>query len=178
MQRGVQIFANTFELRRPRRQWVRLAGVQHVAHRQPDRVQIVLYTQQLQRVSPVPVDHFTLQFAQTGKLHPDVKRVRHHGGERDDQPEEKPRRRRALRRRWHEERIPQADAWRRTRSNRNIIATANVSGTSKPTLKLPACTETNPTNHGPKADPTDDMENINPPRRTALAPYQRESHET
>jgi hypothetical protein len=83
-QRVVQICANALELRGPRRQRIGLIVVQHVAHRQGQRVQIVLDAKQLQRVFPVAVHQIVLQFAQAGDLPRDVSRVSNHGRQRDD----------------------------------------------------------------------------------------------
>ena len=49
-QRVIQIRVDALELRGPRDQRIRLVGIQHVSHRQPHRIQIVLDAQQLQRI--------------------------------------------------------------------------------------------------------------------------------
>ena len=64
-QRIVQIAADALELRRPRGQRIPGFGIQHVAHRQPQLVQIVLDPQQLQRFTPVAIRQFGLQPAQS-----------------------------------------------------------------------------------------------------------------
>ena len=47
LQPGVQILMNAFELSRPGRQRIRFRGVQHVAHRKRNGIEIVLDAQQL-----------------------------------------------------------------------------------------------------------------------------------
>ena len=64
LQRVVQIEADAIELRRPRDQRIGLAGVQHVAHRERELIQIVLDAQQLQRVAAVPIGEIGLQTSQ------------------------------------------------------------------------------------------------------------------
>ena len=176
-QRGVQVFANALELRGPGGQRIRFAGIEHIAHRQPGGVQVVLHAEQLQRIAPVTVHHLALQLAQAGELRSDVERIRNNGSERDEQPEKKPGRRRALRGRLHDERIPQAAASRRRSSTRQIIVTMPKSGTSSPTGRLPEIFETKPTSQGPADPPSEASAKRIPPIRFARGPYHRESQE-
>ena len=73
-QRVVEIAPDRAETGGPRRQRIRLAavGVEHVAHREPERVQVVLNPEQLQRVLAVPVGQARLQLAQAADLPGDV----------------------------------------------------------------------------------------------------------
>ncbi len=86
-QRVVQIRAHALELRRPRRQRVGLIVIQHVAHRQRQRVQIVLDAKQLERIFPVAVHQIVLQFAQARNLPRDVRRISDHGRQGNNQPQ-------------------------------------------------------------------------------------------
>ncbi len=81
--------------------------VQHVAHRQPELIQIVLDAQELQRILAVPIDQVALQRPQADNLAVDVERVGDNGRERQDQPDQEARRRRAtVLRAWrHEGRV-------------------------------------------------------------------------
>ena len=94
LQRVVQIEADAIELRRPGGERIGLVGIEHVAHRQRELIQIVLDAQQLQRVAAVAIGQLGLQTPQAGDLAGDVPRIRDHGRERDDQAEEQRRRRR------------------------------------------------------------------------------------
>ena len=60
--------------------------VQHVPHREPEQMQIVLNAQQLERILAVPIDQVALKHTQAGNLAIDVDRVGHDGRERQDQP--------------------------------------------------------------------------------------------
>ncbi len=80
-ERRIQIGAHAVELRGPCDQGVRLAGIQHVAHRQGHGVQIILQAQQLQRILAPAVHHVALQLAQTGELHANVRRVSNNDGQ-------------------------------------------------------------------------------------------------
>ena len=82
-QAGVQVLVNAFELSSPCGKRIGFIGVQHVAHSQRDGVEVVLDTQQLQRVFPVAIHHLTLKLSQTGELNSDVRSVGQHGGQRD-----------------------------------------------------------------------------------------------
>ena len=94
-QRVVEVDADALELRRPGRERIRLVAVEHVAHRQAERVEIVLDAQQLERVLAVAIGEVRLQRAQAGDLPRDVPRIGDHGRERDDQSEQQRRRRRS-----------------------------------------------------------------------------------
>ena len=75
-------------MRRPGGQGIGLIVVQHVAHGQPEQVQIVLDAQQLEGVPAVSVDQIVLQLAQARNLAGDVGGIGDHGGQRDDQAQE------------------------------------------------------------------------------------------
>ncbi len=66
--------------------------VQHVPHRQPELVQVVLDAQQLQGILAVPLDQVALEHPQAGQLAVDVQRVGDDRGERQNQPDEQARR--------------------------------------------------------------------------------------
>ena len=87
-ERIVQIGSHTLELRRPCRQRIGFFVIQHVAHGQAKRIQVVLDAQQLQGVFAVAVHQIVLQFAQAGDLPRDISRVGDHRRQRNDQPEE------------------------------------------------------------------------------------------
>jgi len=90
LQRIVEIAADALELRRPRRQPVVLLGIQHVAHGEAERVEVVLDAQQLQRIAAVAVGQLGLQRAEAGDTRPDVPGVRDDGEQRQHQPEQQP----------------------------------------------------------------------------------------
>ena len=64
LQRIVEIGADACELIRPRGQGIRLAAVEHVAHREANLVQVVLNAQQLQRVASIAIGEVGLEAAQ------------------------------------------------------------------------------------------------------------------
>ena len=86
--RIVQISANPLELRRPRGQRIGLVTADHVAHGHGEQVEIVLDSQQLQRILAIAVHQFGLQFAQPGHLPRDIGRIRHYRGQRDEQAQQ------------------------------------------------------------------------------------------
>ncbi len=77
---------------RPGHQRIRVVVVQHVPHRQPELVQIVLDAQQLQGILAVPIDQIALEHAQAGNLAVDVQRVGDDRGQRQNQPDQQARR--------------------------------------------------------------------------------------
>src|ERR1700731_3058527 len=172
---------DAIELRGPCGQGIRLGGVKHVAHGQRDGIQIILNAQKLQGIFAITVDHVALEAAQSRKLHGDVRRVSQHGGQRNDQAEKQAGGRGALGGELlhglHRERIPQARMRGRNKATSTIIAAQPQRGTSKPTRKLLACCEINPTSQGIVAPPTAAIENITPPSRRARSPYHLESQE-
>src|SRR5450432_2162219 len=106
----VQIAAHALKLRLPRSQRIRLliihqTGVEHVAHRDADRIQFVLNAQQLQRVFAVAVNQIALQFAQAGDAPGHISRVPDHRRQRNHQPDVKWSCRRSPRRLPHRARI-------------------------------------------------------------------------
>jgi hypothetical protein len=86
----IEVGANPFKLRCPGGQGIRLVAVQHVAHGQRQRVQVVLDPQQLQRILAVPAREVVLQGAEPGNLPCDVGGIRHHCDQRDDQSQNQP----------------------------------------------------------------------------------------
>ena len=91
-ERLVEIAPDARELRRPGHQRIRVVIVQHVPHRQPELIQVVLDAQQLQGILAVPLHQIALEHPQAGQLAVDVQRVGHDRGERQDQPDEQARR--------------------------------------------------------------------------------------
>ena len=91
-QRVVEIAPDPLQRRRPGRERIGLAalGVEHVAHREPERVQIVLDAQQLQRVLAVAVGEAGLQLPQAADLAGQVVRVGRHRRQGDDHPRQQP----------------------------------------------------------------------------------------
>ena len=87
-QRIVEVTAYTLELLGPGRQRIRVVVVQHVPHREPELIQIVLNAKELERIPAVPIDHVALQDSQTGNLPADVMRVCHYRREREDETEQ------------------------------------------------------------------------------------------
>ena len=83
----VEICPHTLELRRPRSQRIGLVVVEHIAHGQCQRVQIVLDTQQLQGIFSVAIHQIILQFAQAGDLPRNVPGINNHGSQSDNQAE-------------------------------------------------------------------------------------------
>ncbi len=69
--------------------------VEHVAHREPELIEVVLDAQQLQGVAAVAIDQVALQHAQPGDLTADVVGVGDDRRERQDQPDQQAWRRRA-----------------------------------------------------------------------------------
>ena len=69
--------------------------VQHVAHRQPELIQVVLDAQELQRIPAVSIDHLALEHAQARDLPVDVQRVGDDGRERQNETDKESRRGRA-----------------------------------------------------------------------------------
>ena len=67
-ERALEIDADAIELRGPRGQRIRLIAVEHVAHRQAERVEIVLDAEQLERVRAVAIGEVGLQLAQARNL--------------------------------------------------------------------------------------------------------------
>ena len=70
----------------PRGERIRLAAVQHVAHGQAERIQVVLNAQQEQRIGAIAVDDAALQLLQSAELHDGVARIEGHRGQRDGKP--------------------------------------------------------------------------------------------
>ena len=81
----VEISVHAFKLRRPCRERVGFVIVEHVAHGEAERVQIILNAQQLQRVFSIAIDEIILQFAKAGNLPRDVAGITYDSGKRDDQ---------------------------------------------------------------------------------------------
>jgi hypothetical protein len=52
-------------------------SIEHIAHREAEGIQVILDAQQLERVLPVAVGKFTLQFSQAGDLNRGVPGVGH-----------------------------------------------------------------------------------------------------
>jgi hypothetical protein len=67
-------------------QRIGLIGVQHVSHRQPQRIQIILNAKKKQRVRAVPVNRLRLQSPQPAHLHDGIARVQGHRRESHGQP--------------------------------------------------------------------------------------------
>ena len=86
----VQIGPQPLKLRSPGGQWIRLFTVQHVAHRQPQRVEIVLDSEKLKRVFPIPIGKARLELSQSGDLPRDVPGIGDHRREGDDEAEQQP----------------------------------------------------------------------------------------
>ena len=74
--RVFQIRAHPAELPLPRREGIGLAAVQHVAHGQTERIQVVLNAQQEERIGAIAVDDAALQALQAAKLHHRVARIK------------------------------------------------------------------------------------------------------
>ena len=87
LQRIIQVSTNALKLRRPSHERILVIVVQHVAHRQPELIQVVLDAQQLQRIPAVSIDQLALEHAQARDLPIDVHRVGDDGGERQNQTE-------------------------------------------------------------------------------------------
>ena len=64
----VEIRAHALKLRLIRRHRIGLEVVEHVAHGERNSIEVILDTQQLQRVHPVPLRDGGLQFTQSGDL--------------------------------------------------------------------------------------------------------------
>ena len=94
LQRIIEIGAYPQELGRPGCERVLSLTIEHVAHRQAERVEIVLDAQQLKRVPATPIDEVGLQAPQPGDLPRDVPGIRHDGRNRNRQPDQKTRGRR------------------------------------------------------------------------------------
>ena len=62
--------------------------VQHVAHREPEQMQIVLNAQQLEGVLAVAIDQFALEHTEASNLAIDIDGVRNHRDQRQDQPDQ------------------------------------------------------------------------------------------
>ena len=71
----LQIRTHPAELPLPGRERIGLAAIQHVAHGQAERVQVVLDAQQEQRIGAIAVDDAALQALQAAKLHHRVARI-------------------------------------------------------------------------------------------------------
>jgi len=84
----VQIAMNAFKLSRPRRQRIRFVRVEHIAHGQGERMEIVLDAQQLQRVLTVAVDGMSLQSADHFDLAQRVPGKDRDGQQRDREPDQ------------------------------------------------------------------------------------------
>ncbi len=69
--------------------------VEHVAHREPELIEVVLDAKQLEGVAAVAIDQVGLQHAQPGDLAADVVGVGDDRHERQDQPDQQAWRRRA-----------------------------------------------------------------------------------
>src|SRR5262249_34508288 len=76
------------ELNRPRGKRVRFVVIQHVTHRQRQRIEVILDAEELKRVLPITVGEIALQGLETGNLPGHVPAVRHDGYERDGQPQQ------------------------------------------------------------------------------------------
>ena len=87
--------ADAVELGLPRGQGIRFAAVEHVAHGEPELIEVVLDAEQLEGVPAVSIRELRLQPAQAGNLPRDVPGVGHHHRQRDDQADQKGRRGRA-----------------------------------------------------------------------------------
>lgn len=78
----VEVDVDSLELGGPGGERVRLARIEHVAHGQSERVQVVLHAKQLQGILPAAVGKIALQLPQAPDLQDDVGRVGHHGHQR------------------------------------------------------------------------------------------------
>lgn len=87
-ERVIQISADPLELRLPRRERIRLGLLEHVAHDEGERVEIVLDPQQEERIGAIAVDGFRLQAAQAVELDDGVGGVNGDGGESDGESRE------------------------------------------------------------------------------------------
>ena len=119
-QRVVEISPDALELLGPGHHRVGAIVIQHVAHRQPQLVQIVLNAQELQRILAIPLDQATLERPQSDNLALDIERVCDDGRERQDKANQEARRRRAtVLRAWrHEGRVSETSREKRTASRK------------------------------------------------------------
>src|SRR5260370_38672986 len=86
-QSRVQIFTRSLKLRAPRGERIRFAGIEHVAHGETQRIEIVLQAEKLQRVTAISVHHVALKSAEAGELRAGVKRINEDGGQRKHEAE-------------------------------------------------------------------------------------------
>jgi hypothetical protein len=84
-QRVGQIQPDALELRGPRGERIAFVGVDHVAHRERGKVQVVLDAEQLQRVLAASLGQIGLERPQPADLVRDVPRVRQDGSKGDEQ---------------------------------------------------------------------------------------------
>jgi hypothetical protein len=93
LQRCIEVGTDPLELRRPGDDRVGLVGIEHVAHRKRELIQVSLDPEQLQRVAPVAIGEVGLQLPQADNLSRDVPRVGQHRCQRNHQSEQQGRRR-------------------------------------------------------------------------------------
>ena len=87
-----EIIANALELGGPCGEGIRFVVIEHVAHGQAERVEIILHAEELEGILAAAVGQIILQFAKAGNLAGDVPGIGHHGGESDDQAKDQARR--------------------------------------------------------------------------------------
>ncbi len=87
-ERIVEIPADARKLLGPGHHRIRVVVVQHVPHREPEQMQIVLNAQQLEGILAVPIDQVALKHTKARNLAIDVDRVGHDGRQRQDQPDQ------------------------------------------------------------------------------------------
>ena len=93
LQGVVEIFVDAGELGFPGGEGVRLVVIEHIAHGEGERIQIILHAEELQRGFAIAFDEIILQGAEAGDLVSDVGGVGDDGRERDEQPEDQTHRR-------------------------------------------------------------------------------------
>ena len=87
---AAEIEANSLELRRPRRQRIGPLAVEHVAHGERQRIQIVLNAEKLQGILAITVGEVGLKNAKPGNLPGHIPGIDQDGRQRDDQSDQQP----------------------------------------------------------------------------------------
>jgi hypothetical protein len=86
----VEILARAAELPPPRFERIRFVAIDHVAHCQPQRVEVVLDAQELERILAAALDGARLEVLEHRDLAQGVEREHGHGGQRDGEAHQQP----------------------------------------------------------------------------------------
>ena len=89
-QRIVEVGTGALKLRRPCGEWIRLVVIEHIAHGERHRMQIVLDAQEEQRIGPTAVNRLTLKVLQATDLLNGEARVHHYGSHSNGKTAQQP----------------------------------------------------------------------------------------